>query len=108
MVEAEYMAAAHAAKEGLWIRKLAADLGISGCQRLTILSDNQGALQLIKHPITSQRSKHIDISHHFVRERVTRGELQFAYCSTSKMLADFLTKALTSAKFEMCKQMIGM
>ncbi|GAQ93484.1 hypothetical protein KFL_015700010 [Klebsormidium nitens] len=106
-VEAEYMAAAYAAKEGLWIRKLAADLGVE-CKRMTILSDNQGALQLIKHPITSQRSKHIDISHHFVRERVIRGELHYDYCCTSKMPADFLTKALTSSKFELCKEMIGM
>ncbi|GAQ83662.1 putative retrotransposon protein [Klebsormidium nitens] len=106
-VEAEYMAAAHAAKEALWIRKLAADLGLES-GRLTVWSDNQGALQLIKHPITSQRSKHIDISHHFVRERVIRGELKFEYCPTTKMPADFLTKALAVAKFEECKKLIGL
>ncbi|GAQ92153.1 hypothetical protein KFL_009340020 [Klebsormidium nitens] len=106
-VEAEYMAAAHAAKEALWIRKLAADLGLES-GRLTVWSDNQGALQLIKHPITSQRSKHIDISHHFVRERVVRGELKFEYCPTAKMPADFLTKALVVTKFEECKKLIGM
>jgi hypothetical protein len=105
-VEAEYMAAAQAAKEGLWIRKLAADLGVE-CGRMTVWSDNQGALQLIKHPITSQRSKHIDIAHHFVRERVIRGELKFDYCPTAKMPADFLTKPLAAPKFEECKKLVG-
>ncbi|GAQ87846.1 hypothetical protein KFL_003820010 [Klebsormidium nitens] len=106
-VEAEYMAAAHAAKEGLWIRKLAVHLGIK-CGQLLIQSDNQGALQLIKHPITSQRSKHIDITHHFVRERVIRKELKFDYCPTKKMPADFLTKPLNQQKFEECKKRVGM
>jgi hypothetical protein len=59
-VEAEYMGAAAAVKEALWFRKLAGDIGldIGGVQ---ILCDNQGAIELLKHPIASQRSKHIDV-----------------------------------------------
>jgi hypothetical protein len=105
-VEAEYMSAAHAAKEALWIKKLVNDLG-NQCGAVLIQCNNQGTLQLIKHPISSQRSKHIDISHHFVRERAMRGGIKFEYCATDRMPADFLTKALTPAKFESCRQIIG-
>jgi hypothetical protein len=63
-VEAEYMGAAAAVKEALWFTKLAGDIGleIGGVQ---ILCDNQGAIKLLKHPIALQRSKHIDVLHHF-------------------------------------------
>jgi hypothetical protein len=106
-VEAEYMSAAQAAKEALWLRKLCANLGIAG-GTIQIYGDNQGALQLLKHPIASQRSKHIDIMHHFVRERVTRGELRYDYVPTAQMVADILTKALDAAKFKTCREMLGM
>jgi hypothetical protein len=97
-VEAEYMGAAAAVKEALWFRKLARDIGleIGGVQ---ILCDNQGAMKLLKHPIASQRSKHIDVLHHFARERVARREVEFVYCPTSEMAANFFTKAVPVRKF---------
>ncbi|GAX77773.1 hypothetical protein CEUSTIGMA_g5216.t1 [Chlamydomonas eustigma] len=108
--EAEYMSAASAAvKEALWLRKLAADLNLEVktlnmyCDNL----DNQGSIKLLKHPIASARSKHIDVMlvmHHFVRERVARGEVQFEYCSTERMVADIFTKALPVTKLEFCRQ----
>ena len=106
-VEAEYMSAAQAGKEALWLRKLCADLGITG-GTIQIYGDNQGALRLLKHPIASQRSKHIDIMHHFVRERVARGELRYDYIPTAQMTADILTKALDATKFKTCCEMLGM
>jgi hypothetical protein len=71
-IEAEYMGAAAAVKKALWFRKLAGDIGleIGGVQ---ILCDNQGPIKLLKHPIASQRSKHIDVLHHFAREGSKEG-----------------------------------
>jgi hypothetical protein len=105
-VEAEYMGAASAVKEALWLKKLARDLGIEIGQ-ICIRGDNQGALKLLKHSMSTQRSKHIDVMHHFARERVLRGEVKFEYCSTENMAADFLTKPVNSAKFVKCRSMIG-
>jgi transposase InsO family protein len=91
--EAEYMAAAAAVKEGLWLRKLLDSLDIS-LEVVHIACDNQSALKLLKNPIFSTRSKHIDVMHYFARERVLRKEVSFHYVPTRKMLADVMTKAL--------------
>ncbi|PNW85386.1 hypothetical protein CHLRE_03g183950v5 [Chlamydomonas reinhardtii] len=106
-VEAEYQAAAAATKEALWLRKLAADLGLNG-GAVTIRSDSQGAISLARNPISSSPlSKHIDIQHHLVRERVARGEVAVEYCPTEEMVADALTKALSEAKFAFCRAAMG-
>ena len=104
--EAEYMAASSAVKEALWLRVLLEELGYPQ-KTMLINCDNQGAIKLLKNPIASQRSKHIDVMHHFVRERVSRGEVTFKYCDTSHMIADIMTKPLPVNKFVLCRQHMG-
>jgi len=104
--EAEYMAAAQAVKEALWLRKLIMEFELQfGTMR--IYSDNQGAIKLLKHPVASVKSKHIDVIHHFARERVARKEVQFEYISTDLMIADCMTKALAASKFVFCCKGMG-
>ena len=105
--EAEYMAASNATKEGLWLRKLLTDLG-KPVKPIVIQSDNQAAISLLKNPITSMRSKHIDVIHHFARERVVRGEVVFSYVNTADNVADMLTKPLLELKFLACCKGMGM
>jgi hypothetical protein len=100
------MAAAAAAKEALWLRKLSADFGLNQICVL-IRGDNQAALTLITNKVISTKSKHIDIQHHFVRERVARGEIKFEYVSTEEQAADIFTKALPEPKFHKFRQMLG-
>jgi hypothetical protein len=75
---------------------------------VNIYGDNQAALKLLKHPIASLRSKHIDVIYHFARERVARGEVKFEYISTDKMVADIMTKALPESKFITFRDSMGM
>ena len=104
--EAEYMAASQAVKEALWLRKLTKDLG-GYLKIMQMYTDNQAALTLLKNPIASARSKHIDIIYHFARERVARKEVKFDYCPTAKMIADIMTKALAEGKFVACCNGMG-
>ncbi len=103
--EANYMASAQAVREALWLKKLLGDFGIK-VGAMPIYADS-GALKLLKHPIASIRSKHIDVIHHFARERVSRKEVCFAYCSTEEMVADCFTKPLPVSKFRFCRSGTG-
>ncbi|GIL92943.1 hypothetical protein Vretifemale_20359, partial [Volvox reticuliferus] len=105
-VEAEYQATAAAVREALWLRKLASELNLEG-GATKISLDSQGALSLGKNAIISARSKHIDVHHHLVRERVVRGEIELGYCPTDQMVADILTKALGEIKFKWCRGALG-
>ncbi len=105
--EAEYIAAAETTKEALWLRVLLRDLGVS-ISTMKIYADNQSAIKLLKNPVSSLRSKHIDVAYHFARERVARKEIEFQYIKTDEMLADMLTKAVPSGKLKMCCGGIGL
>jgi hypothetical protein len=105
--EAEFMAAAGGCKEGLWLRKLFDSLDIP-LQSVHIYCDNQSTIKLLKNPIFSVRSKHIDVMHHFARERVRSREVAFSYISTTEMAADIFTKALPLNKHEACCAMMGL
>ena len=98
--EAEYMAVSACVKEALWIRNVLGSLLKSTWNEVSIMNDNQATLRMINDLNSVSRSKHIDIQHHFVRERAVRGEVKFHYCPTDIMLADYLTKVLPSSRFE--------
>ena len=100
------MAAAFAVKEALWLRKLKADMG-TPMAAITLSTDNTVALSLLKNPVQSARSKHIDVLHHFARERVLRKEIVIKYVNTADNTADCLTKALPDGKFAACCVSMG-
>ena len=95
--ESEFMAAAYAAKEALWLRQLMAEFQ-GEVRSVELRADNKGALALLHHPTGHQRTKHIDVAHRFVQDRVERGELEYKYVETACMVADCLTKAVPLQK----------
>jgi len=91
--EAEYVAASTVTREALFMRNILRDMTGSNLV-VDMNADNQGALKLIRNPISSMRSKHIDIAYHFVRDRAAAGHIRFKYISTHENVADILTKPL--------------
>ena len=73
--EAEYMALTLASKDAMWIRKFHGLLGLQPGSTI-IFGDNQGSLKLAKNPIEGQRSKHIDVQYHALRQRVAIGKIR--------------------------------
>lgn len=89
--EAEYMALSEAAKESIHRRRFLSE--VSGkLESTAILCDNQSARLMAKSTVFHERTKHIDIRHHFVRNSVEKGEMQIGYLSTEEMPADVLPK----------------
>jgi hypothetical protein len=98
--EAEYIALTHAAKEAIWLRSLIGELQQNlELEPTLIYEDNQSCIALAKNPVFHARSKHIDIRHHFIRDKVESKEIELAYMSTNEMIADALTKALPHPRF---------
>ena len=93
-MEAEYLALAHATKEALWLRSLLTDLGIPLDGPTSVTTDNQAAIAFAHDNQFHARSKHIDIRHHFVREKITSNEVIVPHCASEDNCADLLTKPL--------------
>ena len=107
-MEAEYMAESLATRQIIWLRTLTAELGIPYSGPTILNVDNQGAIAYSNNAINHGRTKHIDIQHHFVREKVISHEVDIRYCATDDNLADLLTKALPRPKHDDFVKRLGM
>ena len=105
--EAEYVALALATQEAIWLRSLLSDLGQELTSPTNIFEDNQGAIQLAKNPKFHNRTKHVDVTYHFIRERVNSNEISVTYCATNEMKADIMTKGLSKVLFEKFRCMLN-
>jgi len=97
--EAEYIAACYAAQEIVALRTLLDRLGFRQQNPTCCYEDNQACILLAGEPVFRERSKHIDVRWHFVREATRNFILQLVPCSTHNMIADALTKPLGWVKF---------
>ena len=68
-LEAEDMEAAAATKEAVWMRRLFSELGKPQLNSTLIKTDRQGSMAFMKNPVQHQRTKHIDVRYHFIREK---------------------------------------
>jgi hypothetical protein len=106
-LEAEYMAQCDAARMAAWLSGLFAELRMAG-PAITIYGDNQGAQSLANNRKSDSRTKHIDVRYHFTRDKVEDKTIALQYCPTESNLADYLTKPINVAKFQWCRNAIGM
>lgn len=95
--EAEYIALAEAAREGVWLSNLLNDFGHAITQ-FTIFEDNQSTISLTKK-WEHKRLKHIDVKYNFIRELVAKKSMIVVYICTKDQIADILTKNLNGEQF---------
>lgn len=110
--EAELLALTQGAKEALFTNRLIKSLGVSLDQPtpVPIWCDNQQTIRLVTAETAqlSTKLRHVDIHHHWVREKVQEGGLQVNYCPTKQMVADGLTKALPREAFLQFRNALGL
>ncbi|KAK2352556.1 putative mitochondrial protein [Trifolium repens] len=105
--EAEYVAAAQAACQAVWLESLLEELKINYVKPMRLNVDNKSAISLAKNPIAHGRSKHIETKFHFIRDQVSKEKLTMEYCKTDVQIADILTKPLKSDRFKELRKMVG-
>jgi len=74
---------------------------------ICIFGDNTGAITNTQNDKNHRRTKHIDMKHHFVKEKVVMQSVEFNYVSSSENLANILTKSLTKEAVVCCCVGIG-
>jgi hypothetical protein len=96
--EAEYMALASTTQEMLYLKALCLQFGITADFPI-VLGDNMSALALVSNPVHHARTKHIDIRHHYCREALEHGIIDYQYVHTHHNVADTFTKPLAYSQF---------
>ena len=92
------MAASLASCEAIWLHKMLFGLFGQLLKPSMIYYDNQSCIKLTENPIFHNRSKHIGIGYHFIRDYVQKGDVKLEYIPTDEQVANILTKALPRGK----------
>lgn len=92
--EAEYRAIASTAMELKWISYLASDLQLNLQGAVTLSCDNKAAIHITENPVFHERTKHIEIDCHLVRNLYKEGFLVLKHISTHHQIADLFTKSM--------------
>lgn len=105
--EAEYIAAAGATCEPVWLAQLLAELVGGAILAPKLKVDNRSAVALMKNHVHHDRSKHIDVKFHFIRECCDWKLIDVEFVGAEQQLGDILTKALGRIRFEELRHEIG-
>lgn len=85
---------AHATSEIIWLQSLLSCLQVESDTPTLLHSDNQAALQLVANPVFHERTKHIEVDCHFIREHIQSRAISTTYVPTKQQQADIFTKSL--------------
>lgn len=96
-----------AAREVVWLRKLLVGLFGQRLEPTVIHCDNQSCMKLSVNPVSNDRTKHVEIQYHYVRDVGQRHVVELWYIPTDEHVADVLTKSLCRGKFEYFRGMLG-
>jgi hypothetical protein len=106
--EAEYMSLSDSSREAIARTHLFKELNIAQISNALSLPPIIGALTIAENSTNYQRSKHIDLRYHFIRQTLERGQISIDYLPTGKQPADGFTKALGPLKHQRCVDLLGL
>ncbi|KAJ3679560.1 hypothetical protein LUZ60_017571 [Juncus effusus] len=104
----EYKASSLAEQECVWLRRLVEDVYNAITGPTVIRDDNQSALKLATNPVRHERTKHIEIEHHFIHEKVLDGIVGVEEVRSVDNVADIFTKSLSKGSFELLRAKLGL
>ncbi|GMP31833.1 hypothetical protein CsSME_00005890 [Camellia sinensis var. sinensis] len=106
--EAEFRGMAHGVCELSWIRSVLKDLGIEYTCPMNLHCDNRAAIEIAHNPIQHDRTKHVEVDRHFIKENLDQKIIQFPFVRSESQLADVLTKAVSGKVFRGIINKLGM
>jgi len=106
--EAEYVATSWSVRHAIWFKNLLSKLEIIQGEKGLIRVDNRSAIELAKNPVNHERSRHIDVRFHFIREKVKKGSIELEHVGSKEQIADIFTKLLPITSFQELRKLLGM
>ncbi|KAK6128492.1 hypothetical protein DH2020_037776 [Rehmannia glutinosa] len=104
--EAEYISAAFCCTQLLWMKQTLADYKCS-FENVPIFCDNISVINIAQNPVHHNRTKHIEIRHHFLRDCVSKRKIEISFVPSQDQLADIFTKPLSSETFASIRARLG-
>jgi len=98
--EAEFRSVAHGICEVLWIKRILDELKVSSPSPIKAYCDNKAAISIAHNPVLHDRTKHVEVDKHFIKEKIEIGQICMTYIPTDEQIADVLTKGLSKKQFE--------
>ncbi|KAG2406196.1 Retrovirus-related Pol polyprotein from transposon RE1 Retro element 1 [Vigna angularis] len=105
--EAEYRSMALTTCELVWIKQLLQELKFCENEQMKLYCDNQAALHISSNPVFHERTKHIEIDCHFIREKLLSKELVTEFVNSNEQLGDMLTKSLRGPRIQFICSKLG-
>jgi hypothetical protein len=76
-------------------------------ERVPLMCDNTSAISVAKNSVFHKKIRHVERRHHFLRDRIEKGDIELRYIDTDRQLADIFTKPLNSSRFADLRGEIG-
>ena len=106
--EAEYVVASWCVCHTIWLRNVLSEMKLKQRGATIIQVDNKLAIEFAKNLVNHERSKHIDVRFHFIRDHVKEGNVELLHVARQDQVGDIFTKPLPKVLFDKYKKMIDM
>ena len=93
--------------ELIWLRHLLQELRFRKDEQMKLICDNQAALHIAFNPVFHERTKHIEVDCHFIREKITSRCMTTSFANSNDQLADIFTKSLKSPRIKYICNKLG-